>query len=605
MSKVEELRRQGTPIFVENSGTRVSQNTGLKDLTSANKGAEEYKSNYDIGEAQEKAKYDDAGNKVDNEREALSLIDAHMERKKKEMEEYFEKEDAEKELKEAIDDTDETDSPSETITEDTTVEEENDDYSIEPKEEVMDEFEKEMEEEFNEEMTEDAPVNNYNEERELTPELKDKYDEAESIADNLLSNIDDDDNSFSPENNVLDEEPKKINSKEIKKEIVNDVMSSHPKEEIKLPENISSDIDEDDFAELEESEDGKIVDDDPLDTPEMKELQKDISKKISIVTKKLDISSMSISKKPVSITAALKTAQSDVKCANWALMSSERCVTMSEFSGSEMEKLISAASQRRLTLSNVRELYGLLYKHDINPKKPDTLEAWLKTTSFLDADHLFMAVYAATFGDSNHIPYNCTSKKCGNMWITDNRPIMEMVKFKDEKSKSKFHNILNSTPNYNTNFYKTEIVQISDEYAIGIKVPSIYDVVFEQAALDNEFRSKYSDYITILQYIDAFYLIDAKTQQLFPIEYKKYPTNMNKNTKSKIYTYSKILGKLSTDQYTAILAYMREINSGEDELEYIIPASTCEKCGEEIPESPQSARDLLFTRHQLTALRTI
>ena len=80
---------------------------------------------------------------------------------------------------------------------------------------------------------------------------------------------------------------------------------------------------------------------------------------------------------------------------------------------------------------------------------------------------------------------------------------------------------------------------------------------------------------------------------------------MNKNTKSKIFTYSKILSKLSTDQYTSILAYMREINTMGDELEYIIPESTCEKCGKTIPESRQSARDLLFTRHQLTALRTI
>lgn len=597
MSKVEDLKK-GTkqPIFVENSGTRVSNQNELQDLTGNHnvnipkpqdiedpvgfesedsKNDAQFVSRYDVGEAQEAAKYDENGLKKDMEAEALTLMDVHMERKKKEMQEFFEKEEEERELKEALGEISEDENGLPVVTEEELTEE-NEKNDPEP---VVDEFEQEME-------------------RELQEEMEEKYAQAEAIADDFLAHIEEDDAE-------MEEELSKTKSvTEIKKNIVENVMAPHPKEEIKLPESISSTIDESDFAELEESE--TVEDDeDPLNSPEMKELQKSITEKISTVSKKLDLSSFTIAKKPVTISTALKAAESEVKCADWALMSSERCVRMSEFSGSEMEKLIAAASQRRLTLSNVRELYGLLYKHDINPDKPKTLEAWLKTTSFLDSDHLFMAVYAATFGDSNHIPYNCVSDKCKAMWITDNRPIMDMVKFKDNDAKAKFHNILQSAPNYNTNFYKVQVIQISDKYAIGIKVPSIYDVVFEMAALDGEFRNKYSDYITILQYVDEFYLINGSTNSLSPIAYKKYPDNMNKNTKSKIFTYSKILDSLSTDQYTSILAYMREINTMGDEIEYIIPASTCEKCGKEIPESEQSARDLLFTRHQLTALRTI
>lgn len=607
MAKVEDLKNNSRkqPIIVENSGTRISNTNGLSDLStraqaqvSKSQDIEDSigldtldldgnGSRYDMGKAEELAAFDDKGLKKTVEEESLSLIDVHMERKKREMEEYFTKEDERRELDAAIGESvdEEEDVPAE---EKTYVETED-----EISEESMDEFEEEMEREFMEDMED---------------EMSKKYEEAEKIADDFLSNLDDEeDTTFEPENDVMDEE-KPIDfhksKEEINREILEDVMTPHPVEKTELPESISSNIDEDDFKDLEEDDD-VAIDEDPLDSPEMKELQKSITEKIHTVSNKLDLSSFTISKKPISITAALNRASEDIKCADWALMSSERPIRMSEFTGAEMEKLISAASQRRLTLRNVQELYGLLYKHDINPDKPKTLEAWLKTTSSLDADHLFMAAYAATFGNSNHVPYNCVSDKCGAMWITDNRPIMDMVRFKNKESKKKFHDILHSTPGYTTNFYKTEVVQISDHYAIGIKVPSIYDAVFEMAALDSDFRNKYSDFITILQYCDEFYSIDPKTRQLLPIEYKKYPSNMNKNTKSKIFTYSKILSTLSTDQYTSILAFMREINTTGDDIEYIIPESTCTKCGETIPESRQSARDLLFTRHQLTALRTI
>lgn len=359
------------------------------------------------------------------------------------------------------------------------------------------------------------------------------------------------------------------------------------------------DFDDEDFKELEET----TGDEDEMDTEEMKALQKSITDKIKPVTRKLDLASFTISKEAVPMSTVLaRTSPSTEKVGDWVLMSTGTPISFKQFSGTEIESLASASNSRG-RYQSLRKVYEIFYNHIPENKRPDTFEAWIKSTSFLDIDHLYMGAYNILFDQANHIPYTCPT--CKNMWITDNVDIMEMVKFKDETVKSKFNHIRDMEYNPNKGLLKTEVVQISDDFAFGFKEPSIYDIVFETATLDDSFRSKYSQALSIMSYIDQIYLIDATSESMAPVQYKIYPNNTNKTIKSKVVAYGKILSKLSSDQYNTIIAYMREINKPVDDIKYVSPEATCPKCNKVIPETEQLAQDMLFTRHQLTALGTV
>ena len=60
---------------------------------------------------------------------------------------------------------------------------------------------------------------------------------------------------------------------------------------------------------------------------------------------------------------------------------------------------------------------------------------------------------------------------------------MEFVKFANDDAKEKFGKIYN-TGGTNKGLYKTDIVPISEDFAVSFKEPSIYNMVFEIAALD-------------------------------------------------------------------------------------------------------------------------
>ena len=399
------------------------------------------------------------------------------------------------------------------------------------------------------------------------------------------------------------------------KEIVNDIPVVEPKvtevkkdtphdkveEAVKDPNigvNVDLNIaDEDIDVELDADDDDlspsnvEVVNEDD----NMKEFQASISEKIKPVSKALNLTTFKVVNSPVSLSAALQETKRAAM--SWALPNSNQYIAMSEFSGKEIEQLGDTSGTNRY--ETMKNRYKLLYDHIVSPK-PATLEQWLKTVSFLDNDHLFFAVYGANFAGSNFIPYDCPD--CHNTFLSDNIPIEDMYKFKNDEVKEKFNKIRNSQESNPVGLYVSEVVQISDKIAIGFRDPSIYNIVFETALLDDNFTEKYRDIIALTSYIDNIYLIDQANQSMAPIGYRVDKNNTVKTIKARIITYARILSKLAPDQYYVILSYLNAINSKGDEITYIKPEVTCTNCNKVIAEQTVTAESLVFTRAQLASL---
>lgn len=397
----------------------------------------------------------------------------------------------------------------------------------------------------------------------------------------------------------IDDKPK---TKKIEKEdeVVNNdnqVMTDDPFKDFvsgdinfdKEDEELDENIDEQKAAEKEQQDN-------------VEKLRKLIRQKISPVTKGLDISTFTISKRPASTKVATPRSNKE-KIADWVLMSSHKPIYMRRFTGTEIERLANGG-KGRTRLNRAMDTWQLIYDHIMDPNKPDSLEKWAKITSFLDIDHIYMAIYRANFDGSNYLPYNCTNSNCKEKVIlTDNIDIMDMCKFSSKEAKDKFFSILGSeTSEASSKLYNTEVVPVSDDYAFVFREPSIYNIIFESAMLDQDFVDKFGDLVTISTYIDGIYYINRETRELQPVRTNFYPNNMKKTVKSRIINYSKIVSTLNSDQYNTLLAYMQKINEAGDELKYQMPEITCPTCGTVIPASEQEAQSLVFTRHQLAAL---
>lgn len=337
---------------------------------------------------------------------------------------------------------------------------------------------------------------------------------------------------------------------------------------------------------------------------QMDKLRSLIREKISPVTKAFDISTYSISKRPAANTVSTPRDRGE-KIADWVLMSGQRPIYMKKFSGTDIERL-SNGGKGRSRLNRALDTWQLIYDHIVDPHKPATLEEWAKVTSFLDIDHIYMAIYRANFEGSNYIPYNCTNTNCKDkVFLSENFDIMDMCKFNTDKDKAKFESLLGSETTPAHELYTTEIVPVSDEYAFAFREPSIYNIVFESAMLDEEFVEKFGDLVSICTYIDGIYKIDHVNKELQPVRTNVYQNNMKKTLKSRIINFSKHISNLESDQYNTIVAYMNKINESGDELTYQLPEVTCPNCKTLIPAREQNAQNLVFTRHQLAALATL
>lgn len=365
-------------------------------------------------------------------------------------------------------------------------------------------------------------------------------------------------------------------------------------DEIKVITNLT--IDDEDFDDIDED-----VEEDTKSNSEkqMKDIKTKIKEKVKPIANIIDLSTFTISSKPVSVSNALKATTSNKHIADWVFPAEGRSISIEEFTGLELERLNPANSSRN-RLNTYKDIYELIFKHIVDANKPATMEQWVKKLNFFDLDHLYFAIYKASFEGSNFIPYNCPH--CGEVFVSEDVSIDDMVKYKDEKSKERIMKLLNSDTTTESEGINIEVVQISDNYVAGLKEPSVYNMIFEHVILDEDFTEKYSELLSLITFIDTIYYIDRENNELRPIEPKVYPDNMVKTVKSKISTYGKILQSLSSDQFYQFNAYMKAIQERHDELSYRLPAVKCPKCEKEIKEAEMTAEGLLFTRCQLVGI---
>lgn len=363
----------------------------------------------------------------------------------------------------------------------------------------------------------------------------------------------------------------------------------------------------DEITEEELDEDLKELLDDGVSssTPDTDEylntFKNAIKEKIKPISEELDISTFTVVNEPISINATLEQEVKDDVA--WVLFASNRACHMERYLGSDIEDLNPDTSSSGMgRLDTLRKVYRSLYEHITDINKPKSFEAWLKATSYLDIKNIYAAVYRGAFEGSNYMTYECSDPACGNIWLSDDIPMMDLVEFNDTEAENKFNELIESESSEIDNLYVTEVVPVSKKYAISFREPSIYNVVFENASLPQKFTEKYEDMLSILMYIDKIYFIDHVNNRLQPIALKEFKNDLRKTTKVKVYTYSKILKELTPDEYNALAKYMVAINKRSESIKYVKPACTCPKCGKEVPKEEQDMQSMLFSRASLVSI---
>jgi hypothetical protein len=390
--------------------------------------------------------------------------------------------------------------------------------------------------------------------------------------------------------------------------------------EAESPQDDAPETDEDDvdglLKELEEangSEDDEDLDEEEQQK-EFEEFTEEASKIMNLAPRRLDISDFKVAGK-ISATSVLSSLTSGkaIDSSDWALSNSRLPITMSKFNGIDLKNLSNFSSGRRNRQNTAMERYKLLYDHDLNPYKPDTVEGWAKTISSEDEDDLFFAVYDATFHNANHIPYTCPNEKCNHAWISPHIPTSSMYRFMDPEFEKEFMAIRDKGPvKGQQRNITTKIVPITDSIAVGVKNPDIYDRRFVYGLVGAEFYQKYSDVLDIYPFIDQFYKIDLVHKRLETIVTapKGKEGELLKNIKNRVIIYNRIIKSLDSDEYNLLIAVLGQRDEEQDKkrVEYFIPAATCPKCGRAVPEQVLSEANgstvetQLFTRRPLALI---
>ena len=323
-----------------------------------------------------------------------------------------------------------------------------------------------------------------------------------------------------------------------------------------------------------------------------------VKEKIAPISEKLDLKSFTIVKKG---TTSNNILAGEAAIAKWVLPSTGVTIQMREISGSNLENMRSLLDR---TPADNRGALKIIYDHVVSPK-PQSFEKWLKSISFNDLNHLFMAVYVASFADANYIPKDCTNPACGKPFLTDNIAIMDMVKFNNEETEKKFWDLYNSDAIESKGLYTTEVVAVSKQFAIAFKDPSLYDVMIESAYYNDRFVERYGQIIQYVPFIDSIYYIDYSNNSLVPIEYETYGNNIGRTARSKVQRYDKVINTMNADETSIIASYIRKINEKTEWFTYQIPETTCPHCGTTVAAvGDQQASGLVFLRNRLGLLAT-
>lgn len=335
-----------------------------------------------------------------------------------------------------------------------------------------------------------------------------------------------------------------------------------------------------------------------------KKLRAELEKKFKPITKKYDLAHAVVVNKPVTVSNALaKTEAPDRRIFTWALFNSKAPVTIKGFTAVELNRLASYmddSNPRRRP--NPRAALNMLWDHIIGDKGA-SFEYWAKCTRYADLDHLWFGVYGACFNGSNYIPLSCT--ECKELTIADNVPLIDMVNFEKEEYKELLDDIL-QRPNESIDYSVVEYrVQVTDDLVVGLREPSVYDMVLVPAMLDNGFRRDYEDTLNIIPYITNIYrIIEEDGQlQLRPIAVKTFPNNEVKTAKAKVIQLSKVLRYMDSDHHNLVTKYIAQVNRDNTvQVSYKFPDSKCDHCGAHIDGEPMIASDAVFIRHRLAIL---
>lgn len=275
---------------------------------------------------------------------------------------------------------------------------------------------------------------------------------------------------------------------------------------------------EDLFDEEDEEDNNSNPNDGPSSQEILDDLKTQIKEKVSPI-RNIDLSKFTFAKKAVSAQKVMKLAiQNHQNAADWVLPNAGRSISMTGLSGPEILKLNPENSNRNRA-NTFRDMYRIIYDHVLDGNKPD-FEVWLKQLRYVDLQHVYFALYMATFGGSNFINYSCP--KCNKVFIKD-IDFKDMIVYADDETKAKIQAMLKmDTTSAHNDEYPVTLIPVSDSYAFAIKTPSVWNVIMETASLSDKFLEKHADLIDVVSYIDGAYLIDSANEQLIPINTKPY-----------------------------------------------------------------------------------
>lgn len=407
-------------------------------------------------------------------------------------------------------------------------------------------------------------------------------------------------------------------SEEIKKKAVEAIEKNNERilqeQKEKELENMTNDSKTDnvDTTNITETVDDVVIENDVLSEQPVKEEEVDerinklkeiLKDKLKPVTKKIDISTFTINKNPTKAFKLFDNKFKEKYIADWYLPNSNKMISMSEFTGAEITKL-NPNNSSRTQLNTARENLHLIWSHIENTNKPD-FENWMKITHISDLEHLYFAIYKASFDGVNTVPYYCTSNDCKGVFVKD-VDIMDMVEFENEVDKQAF--IKNITNGMDSHYTDEELqldlaaVQITDDIVVSMKMPSIFSAYLEPMYLSKEFIEKNTGIYELIPYIEDIYIINEKDHTLDPIEYTVYKNSVSKTIASKYDTFIYVLKQLTSDQFYTLNTLLRTMNKDNMNVTYCIPEQICPECGHKIEKDKQSALDILFTRHQLAVI---
>lgn len=384
-------------------------------------------------------------------------------------------------------------------------------------------------------------------------------------------------------------------------------VSNNTESEEDIADSLLKELDEEIAEDEEDLEDEETK-------KELEEFTKNASKAMKLAPSQIDISGFKVDGQisASSVLSSLVSGQA-MDSSDWALSTSGMPITMKKFTGIELKDLSNYSSSRRNRQNTIMERYKLIYDHDMNPYKPDTVEEWAKTISSEDEDDLFFAVYDATFHNANHIPYTCEDPKCGHAWISEHIPTSNMYRFKDAEFEKEFMDIRERGPQKGQKKKDhLKIVPVTDKIAVGVKDPDIYDRRFVYNLVGEEFYAKYRDVLDIFPFIENFYSIDLENKKLSKIATtpRSKKGDLTRNIKNRVIIYNRIISTFDSDQYNTLIAILGQRDEEEEKrhVEYLIPAAVCPKCGKKVPEKILSAENgatietQLFTRRPLALM---